>query len=91
MHAHHTTSLVVILIAHCIGFLADKSKRDPPVSTHRDGPGTFALTFERMEIQPRQIHIARSRGRVQLSQDQAKPAHMLCMDAGFAPRVEEPT
>ena len=61
--------LVIIFIVHTIGILAKKSKRNPPVSTHRDGPSPLALTFQGMEIQPGQVHIARSGGRVQLSQD----------------------
>jgi ribosomal protein L30/L7E len=91
VHAHHSTSLVIIFIVHIIGILAKKSKCNPPVSTHRDGPTPLALTFQGMEIQPGQIHIARSGGRVQLSQDQAKSVHMLRLDSRFTPRLKELT
>jgi hypothetical protein len=52
VHTHgETTSLVIILIINGVCVLSDKPKRNPPVSADRYGPGAFAVTLERMEVQ----------------------------------------
>jgi hypothetical protein len=48
---------MVVFIVHIDGVLAFKAEGYAPIATDSDGPCTFSLAFEFMEIQTRQIHI----------------------------------
>ena len=59
---------MVVLVVHAIGVLAGKSERHAPVAAHLDGPCSLSTAVEFVEIQARQIHVARARGHIQAAE-----------------------
>src|SRR5437773_744030 len=56
---------VVVLVVHTIHVLGGASECDAPVPAHLDGPRALFGATESVEIQARQVHVARAGGRVQ--------------------------
>jgi hypothetical protein len=55
---------MIILVIDIKRIRTLKTKRDAPVPAHPDRPPTATRDFQLVQMQPRQIHIPRRRGRV---------------------------
>ena len=66
-----------------------EAEDDAPVAANVYGPSAFQLSFQRMQAQARQVHVARFGRSVEPSQDEPKSAGMFRSNATCASRLEE--
>lgn len=69
---------------------AVKTENHPPVGAHCNGPEAFQLAFERMQSEPRQIHVVNSSGGVKRCQNIPQLAHMFRFYAGRGVLLKKP-
>ena len=78
---------MIIFIIHFEGISFFQLKGYTPVTTDLYGPGSFALTFELMNVQTRQIHVIQGFGGLKQCEDLPYARYMLRVDtfavAGF--------
>ncbi len=53
-----------------------ETENHPPIGANRDGPKTLPRTFERVQPETGQIHVAHFTGRIKTRQNIAQHTHM---------------
>jgi len=87
MHDHSITSSVIIFVVHLFYITARKAKRHAPVAADFDGPNTLALTLQFVRCKPRQIHVLRTLGLIEVRENQPQSFSVLRLNAGLAAGV----
>jgi hypothetical protein len=71
---------VVILIVNILNVGARKSETNAPVATHAHGPSTLPATFQRVQAETRQGHVAWFDCHIESAQDQSQLTGVLRLD-----------
>jgi hypothetical protein len=67
---------MVVDIINVLGVAVIEAENNPPVRSNGDGVETFQLTFQRVQLKPRQIHVCNRVGSGKPRQNVAKLAHV---------------
>jgi hypothetical protein len=81
---------VIVLQIHVAGIFIIEPESDTPIAGYAYCVITPAITLERVESEPRQVHVFRLRGRVQPVKNPFKPGSKLRWDAPAITLVEKP-
>jgi hypothetical protein len=80
---------VIVLVVDIVCVWTFKTERDSPIATHRNGPSTFALTFQFVKFKARKAHVLWLYRRLEPTQNQAQFSRMLVPDPRRASSLVE--
>jgi hypothetical protein len=81
---------VVVLIAYILYVRPGNSEGNTPVATHAHSPKALSVTFQRVQVEAGQGHVAWLGRHIETSQDQSQLTGMFRLDPGRDSTPEEP-
>ena len=75
---------MIVFVIYALDVFPDKTKRDAPIAAHFDAPGASSHTLQFMQVQSRQVHVARDSSGIEPAENQPQPVSMRCLDSPLA-------